>query len=141
MRLIRAILLLLVVLVVGVFAYNYWSGYGWTLSPPAGSPGVNADDARRKGADFAAKTAKETGDAATKVEAAVSESALTAKIKSKMVLDDYVKARNIGVSTTGTVVTLSGVVESAAERERAVRLAKETNGVTDVVDQLEIKKR
>ncbi len=58
-----------------------------------------------------------------------------------MVLDDYVKARTINVETKGSVVTLTGTVESVAERERAVRLAKETKGVTEVVDKLEIKKR
>jgi osmotically-inducible protein OsmY len=34
------------------------------------------------------------------------------------------------------VVTLSGTVRSAAERERSIQLAKETTGVTRVVDHL-----
>lgn len=141
MRLIRAILILLVFVVVGLFAYNYWSGNGWTLNPPTGSTGINADDARRQGTELVTKGAAKAGKAATQVEAAVSESALTAKIKSKMVLDDHVKARTIGVTTTGSIVTLTGIVESTAERDRAVRLAKETDGVTQVIDKLEIKKR
>ena len=45
------------------------------------------------------------------------------------------------IRSNTSVVTLSGIVESAAERERAVRLAKETKGVTSVVDKLEIKKK
>jgi hyperosmotically inducible protein len=65
---------------------------------------------------------------------------LTAKIKSKMALDDSVKARNINVDTNGTVVTVTGTVQSDQERERAVRLAKETAGVTQVVDRLHIGK-
>jgi hyperosmotically inducible protein len=65
---------------------------------------------------------------------------LTAKIKSKMALDDFVKARNINVDTDGTVVTLTGTVQSEQERERALRLARETVGVTKVVDQLQIPK-
>jgi len=141
MRAIRSILTLLVLVVVGVFLYNYWTGHGWTLSPAPNSTGINADQARREGLDTAKKAAQETATAATKVEAAVTEGALTAKIKSKMVLDDRVKARNISVTTNGAVVTLTGLVESQAERERAVRLAKETDGVTSVVDKLEIKKR
>ena len=140
MRFIRTILILAVLVVVGIFAYNYWSGNGWTLSPPTGSTGINADAARKQGTEILTKTAAEAGQAATKVEEAVSESGLTAKIKSKMVLDDYVKARAIDVTTKGTVVTLSGVVGSAAERERAVRLAKETKGVTEVIDKLTVKK-
>lgn len=141
MRAIRTVLLLLVLAVVGVLAYNYWAGYGWTLRPPAGSTGINADAARQQGAEIAAKAADAAGKAATEVQATVSESALTAKITSKMVLDDYVKARTINVTTNGSVVTLTGIVESAAERDRAVRLARETEGVTSVVDKLGIKPR
>jgi hyperosmotically inducible protein len=140
MRFIRTILVLVVIAVVGILGYNYWSGNGWTLHPPWGSTGIDADTARRQGADFAAKTAEKAGEAATKIEDSVSEAALTTKIKSKMALDDNVKARMINVDTKGSVVTLTGTVESAAEHERAVRLAKETKGVTDVVDKLEIKK-
>jgi osmotically-inducible protein OsmY len=56
-----------------------------------------------------------------------------------MVLDDSVKARGIDVDTSRTVVTLSGVVRSADERDRAVRLARETEGVTKVVDKLRVR--
>jgi osmotically-inducible protein OsmY len=66
---------------------------------------------------------------------------VTAKIKSKMALDDMVKARTINVDTTGSVVTLTGTVGSNQERERAVRLARETVGVTNVVDKLQVKQR
>src|SRR5262245_21900639 len=52
MRLIRTILTLVIVVVVGLFVYNYWSGNGWTLNPPAGSSGVNAENARREGAQM-----------------------------------------------------------------------------------------
>jgi len=140
MRLIRTILLLLVIGVVGVFAYNYWSGNGWTLHPTAASSGIDADTARKQGAEVARDTARKAGEVATKVEEAAADATLTTKIKSKMVLDDYVKARTIDVDTKGSVVTLTGIVGSTAERDRAVRLAKETQGVTRVVDKLEIRK-
>lgn len=55
-----------------------------------------------------------------------------------MALDDSVKARAIDVTTTGSTVTLTGTVRSASERDRAVALARETAGVTAVVDRLEI---
>ena len=126
MLFIRRLLLLAIIAVVGVFAYNYWSGNGWTLRPPTNSTGVNVETAR---------------EAVTKIEGAVGEGTLTAKIKSKMALDDRVKARTISVDTAGSVVTLTGIVGSTAERDRAVRLAAETDGVTKVVDKLEVKSR
>jgi len=71
--------------------------------------------------------------------ASLDEGRLTAKIKAKMVLDDLVKARTIDVTTTGSTVTLSGTVNSRAERERAVALAKETEGVRQVTDRLVVR--
>jgi hyperosmotically inducible periplasmic protein len=139
MRLIRAVLLLLVIAVVAVLVYNYNAGYGWTLSAPDSS-GIDADGARDTAADLAEKAAATARTAAGQAEAAVAEGALTAKIKSKMALDDLVKARTIDVDTAGSVVTLAGRVQSIEERERAVRLAKETAGVTNVVDRLEVGK-
>jgi hyperosmotically inducible periplasmic protein len=140
MRFIRGVVLLAVVVVACVFAYNYWSGNGWTLRPPSDSTGVNVETARRKGADLAATAAEKGQEAAAKIETAVSEGTLTTKIKSKMALDDHVKARTINVDTIGSVVTLTGSVGSNTERERAVRLASDTDGVTRVVDRLEVKR-
>ena len=140
MRFIRQLLLLAIVVIAGVFAYNYWSGNGWTIRPSSTSTGLNMETARKQSADFAATAAEKGREAATHIEGALSEGALTAKIKSKMALDDNVKARTISVDTEGSVVTLTGLVGSTAERDRAVRLAKETDGVTKVVDKLDVKK-
>jgi osmotically-inducible protein OsmY len=140
MRLIRTLFMLIVFAVIGVLAYNYWSGHGLTLFP-ADSTGINVESARAQGQVIADKTAAAVGSAATKLDQAVDAGSLTLKIKSKMALDDLVKARTINVDTTGSVVTLSGTVESNQERERAVRLARETAGVTNVVDKLQLKPR
>ena len=51
-------------------------------------------------------------------------------------LDDSVKSRSIDVTTNGSTVTLTGTVRSAAERDRAMALARETAGVTSVIDRL-----
>jgi hypothetical protein len=137
-RLLRTILLLAILGAIGVMAYNYSMGRGFTLSYPAG-PGLDADAARRRGGELTKDAAQKAGEAATKIEQAVGEGAVTAKIKSKMALDDHVKARAIDVDTSGSVVTLSGVVQSDDERERALKLARETAGVTRVIDRLEVK--
>ena len=57
-----------------------------------------------------------------------------------MALDDDVEARGIDVHTSGTIVTVTGVVRSADERDRDVRLATDTEGVTKVVDRLRVRK-
>jgi osmotically-inducible protein OsmY len=83
------------------------------------------------------------GETATSgdVEAAVedlSDTWLTAKIQARYFLDDEVKARDIDVTTTDRVVSLSGTVGSEIERRQAVALARNTDGVRDVRDQLRV---
>lgn len=64
---------------------------------------------------------------------------ITAKVQSKYFLDDEVKGRNINVDTRDGVVTLTGTVASEAERRQALALARNTDGVRDVTDNLEVK--
>ena len=80
---------------------------------PPGTPGIDTEKARQTGAAIGEKVA--TG--AAQAEQALSEGALTAKIKSKMALDDTVKALSIDVDTKGTVVTLSGSVTRGRARQ------------------------
>jgi osmotically-inducible protein OsmY len=136
MRLIRRVLLLTVVGIGGVAAFHYWSQNGWSVRQSVSA--LEAQVAKRQAARLASEAAAKASEAASKVGDVVSHRALTAKIKSKMVLDDEVKARGIDVDTSGTVVTLTGVVRSPAERDRAVRLARETEGVTKVVNKLRV---
>jgi osmotically-inducible protein OsmY len=140
MRFIRTLFTLVIIAVIGLLAYNYWSGHGLTLIPP-GSTGINAETATSQGKAIVDKTAATVSKAATDVQQAVDAGSVTFKIKSKMALDDLVKARTINVDTSGSVVTLTGTVESNQERERALRLARETAGVTNVVDKLQVKPR
>ena len=137
----RALLRLVVILVVVVgaaaFLLGWWGGGRLHRverpAAPVGTSGhVDTDKAKAIGAEVGAKTA----DAANRAGEVLSDAALTAKIKSKMALDDLVQARTIDVSTANHVVTLRGEVRSAAERDRAVQLTRETSGVTDVVDRL-----
>ena len=137
MRLVRRLLMLTVVGMGGVAAFNYWSQNGWPARPRIAA--LEAQIAKQQAARLATRAAARANDAASKVGDTVSDSALTAKIKSKMVLDDEVKAHGIDVDTSGTIVTLTGVVRSADERDRAVRLARETEGVTKVVDKLRVR--
>jgi osmotically-inducible protein OsmY len=63
---------------------------------------------------------------------------LTAKIQSKYFIDTDVKGRRIDVDTQNGVVTLTGSVGSEAERRQAVALARNTDGVREVKDQLRL---
>jgi hyperosmotically inducible periplasmic protein len=63
---------------------------------------------------------------------------LTTKVKSKLATDMDVRARNVEVDTENAVVTLSGEVRSPQEAEEAERLARETEGVREVRNELRI---
>ena len=67
-----------------------------------------------------------------------SDPGVTTAVKSKLAADDTVKSYRIDVDTKDAVVTLSGAVDTAAARQRAVELARSTEGVRDVVDQLTV---
>jgi osmotically-inducible protein OsmY len=139
MRIIRTIVLSLLIVLVAFVAFTYLSGNPWTPFQRNERPAVigtagSVETAKERGAEMGEKVAI----AAAKVKEGAGEAALTSKIKAKMVLDDNIKARAIDVTTNGGTVTLSGTVGSVDEHDRAVRLARETVGVTHVVDHLRV---
>jgi osmotically-inducible protein OsmY len=67
---------------------------------------------------------------------AAADAATTAAVKTKLLADTKVGGLGIDVDTKDNVVTLTGKVRSAAERTEAVRLARTTTGVKDVVSKL-----
>jgi hyperosmotically inducible protein len=69
---------------------------------------------------------------------AVSDSALSARIKTAFAADDLVKARDIKVDVMRGVVTLNGTVTSGAERSKAISIARNTTGVVEVKDNLKL---
>ena len=138
----RSLLRLALVVVILAAAAAFFMGYklgGDGVEAPVSArqmaPAVDTAKARQTGAALGETVA--TG--AARAEHALNEGSLTAKIKAKMALDDTVKALTIDVDTKDSVVTLSGSVHSEAERARALQLARETNGVTSVVDRLVIR--
>ena len=137
MRFIRRTLFLAMLAGGGVVAYNTWSDHSWPLQATAAT--LDAERAKHQAETLASRAAAKVGVAADKLGDRMSDSALTAKIKSKMALDDHVNARAINVDTSTSVVTLRGNVASKFQRDRALRLARETVGVVRVVDRLHIK--
>ncbi len=67
-----------------------------------------------------------------------SDPGITTAVKSKLAADDTVKAYKIDVDTKDRIVTLSGTVDTAAAKTRAVEVARATKGVNDVVDRLAV---
>ncbi|KMV35218.1 molecular chaperone OsmY [Franconibacter pulveris 1160] len=67
------------------------------------------------------------------------DSAITAKVKAALVDDENIKSTDISVKTEKSVVTLSGFVESQAQAEQAVKIAKGVEGVQSVSDKLHVR--
>ena len=63
------------------------------------------------------------------------------KVKANLTADESVKAARIDVAVQKKVVTLSGAVDTSAVKERAVEVARKTDGVKEVVDQLTVNER
>ena len=147
----RGLLRALIVIIIVVGAIAFFVGYryagGRVVGPSergavVGTAGRGEDQdridtakARERGAEAGEKIAA-AGNRAAEM---ISDASLTAKIKSKMALDDSVKALDIDVTTRDGNVTLSGYVHSGRERERALALARETEGVRSVTDRLQVR--
>ena len=133
-------LVLLAVLVIGIAAFFF--GYRWGANDtgpadrPAATSGAEGPIDTTRAREAGAEVGQAVATGANEAQRAAAGAALTAKIKAKMALDDRVKAARIDVDASGSVITLSGHVGSEDERAQAVRLARETDGVTSVVDHL-----
>jgi osmotically-inducible protein OsmY len=69
---------------------------------------------------------------------AITDAWITTKVHYHFLGEDALKGSDINVDTTNHVVTLKGTVRTAAAKTRAETLARQTDGVTKVVDQLTI---
>lgn len=87
----------------------------------------NRHEGANTSTDRGAGTATRTDDAA-----------LTAKVKAKLLSDDVLNGMKIDVDTQNGVVFLSGVVDTADQKHKAVELAKNTEGVQKVEDNLKV---
>ncbi|MEJ2168927.1 MAG: BON domain-containing protein [Desulfobacterales bacterium] len=64
---------------------------------------------------------------------------LGSKIKSKLIAEPEIRSLNIDVDVDKGIVTLTGIVGSRYQKKRAIELAKATEGVVRVVDNLKVK--
>lgn len=138
----RAVIVLALVVVAVIVVIGYmpadWSWRGARNGSPAPDVGTAGRIDTERAREIAADIGERAAVATKKVQETVEEARLTAKIKAKMGLDDIVAARAIDVSTSGSTVTVSGTVPSLAAHDRALALARETDGVSEVIDRLEV---
>ena len=97
----------------------------------APEPGTDASGAARQ-------AGKETAGAAKGAARPVADGWITSKIYAQFLGEDALEDSDIDVDVTKGVVTLSGTVRSAAGRQRAVAIAKATDGVKSVKDTLKV---
>jgi hyperosmotically inducible protein len=70
----------------------------------------------------------------------IEDAAAVTKIQSKFFLDSQVRAGDISVTSKNGVVTLDGTAPSAAAKQRAITIARETDGVAQVIDRITVRK-
>ncbi len=68
----------------------------------------------------------------------IDDATITTRVKTALLNDPDVGGLRIDVDTFKGVVTLSGAVKSATERDKAVAIARRIGGVTDVKSTLQI---
>jgi len=71
----------------------------------------------------------------------VDDTAISTKIKASLIKDQELKAFDIHVDTDHGVVHLSGTVDTSIQKADAIRIAKNTANVKDVVNDIVVAKR
>ncbi len=69
----------------------------------------------------------------------VDSAAITTKVKAELIKDPVTKASQISVETFKDTVQLSGFVDTAASKSRAEQIARNTQGVRAVKNDLVVK--
>ncbi len=98
-----------------------------------------AEQAVDKTKEVAAAVATTTSDAAVATGEAVTDAWITTHLNAKFVDESLLEGSTINVDTNDHVVTLKGTVRSAAGKTRAEAIARDTSGVTRVVNNLSVK--
>jgi hyperosmotically inducible protein len=77
---------------------------------------------------------------ATTAGGVLDDSVITVKVKTALMSDAQTKGNEIAVTTQKGVVQLSGFVDSAADQERATNVARNVEGVQNVLNETQLKK-
>ena len=100
-----------------------------TLGLGAGCNRANTEQQARNAAAEVKQAAARAGDK-------LADGWLTTKVQARFFTNDAIKPRYIDVSTRDGVVTIGGYVDSDNVRQQVLQIAKNTDGVKDVKDEL-----
>ncbi|MET0981852.1 MAG: BON domain-containing protein, partial [Telluria sp.] len=122
-------------------------GNATSLVSRADNAAERAADKTQDGASTAVakteNTAERAGDkardAGRTTATAASDTVITTKVKANLFKEPELKSMAINVETEKGVVMLSGFAESKAEADKAVKAAKEVDGVTSVKSTIKVK--
>ena len=148
----RALVQVILVIVIVVAAAAFFLGYRWGGGPqattasepaarqeaPVATRGDRVDTTRERARAAGAEIGEKVAAGAEKAGETLEQAGLTAKVKSKIALDDTLDGSHISVASDDRRVTLTGTVINDAQHRRALDLARETEGVSTVVDHLSV---
>ena len=97
---------------------------------------VTREKAKNKATGTAGKVVDKTKEGASKTGEVVTDGWISTRIKTKFMGEESLRQSDIKVDTNNHVVTLTGTAATAAARAKAVELAKEVEGVNQVIDKL-----
>lgn len=100
-----------------------------------------AEKTADKTTEIAVAVGSKTKEVVSTTGEAITDGWITTKVSAKFVDETLLKGSNINVDTNDHVVTLKGTVGSAAAMARAAEIARGTEGVTRVVNQLVVRVR
>ncbi|QWD20714.1 BON domain-containing protein [Polynucleobacter paneuropaeus] len=111
---------------------------------PAESAGKKIDQASESVSNSVSNTADKAGDAMSqqtkKAGQMIKDTDITASIKLGLMNEADMQSTKITVVTTKGVVALTGTVSSAANKDKAIKLAESVDGVKSVQSKLKISK-
>ena len=107
-----------------------------TVTPADNSARATADQAAMAARDAANTTGAAAKNAATTVGDKVSDSMITASVKTELAKDASLSALAINVDTSNGSVTMNGTAPTDAARSQATMLAKAVKGVVAVDNKL-----
>jgi hyperosmotically inducible periplasmic protein len=81
---------------------------------------------------------RDSSASAPKAKRGSPDAVITGKVKSQYIKDKMVRARSYNVDTDKGVVTVRGTARSQAEADRAMEIAKNTQGVTSVRNEIKV---